>query len=54
MNVGHALTPIAIPHGARAGLVTILSGNPAFFSPIEDPVKASIVCALFELKRGIA
>ena len=54
MNVGHALTPIAIPHGARAGLVTILPGNAAFFSPIEDPVKASIVCALFELKRGIA
>jgi hypothetical protein len=52
MHVGHALTPLAIPSGARAGLVTIMPDNAAFFSPIEDPVKAAIVCALFELKRG--
>ena len=52
MNVGHRRRPLAIPAGARAGLVSILSGDAAFFSLIEDPVKALIVCALFELKRG--
>ena len=52
MNVGHRRRPLAIPTGARAGLVSILSGDAAFFSLIEDPVKALIVCALFELKRG--
>jgi hypothetical protein len=51
MNVGHRRRPLAIPAGARAGLVSILSGDAAFFSLIEDPVKALIVCALFELKR---
>ena len=52
MNVGHRRRPLIVPPDARAGLVSILPGDAAFFSPIEDPVKALIVCALFELKRG--
>ena len=51
INVGHRRRLLDIPAGARAGIVSILSGDVAFFSLIDDPAKALIVCALFELKR---
>ena len=49
--VGHVRRPLEIPAGARAGIVSLLPGDVAIFTLIEDPVKALIVCALFELKR---